>query len=154
MTTVPVTAPLRAIQRFEVSLKAFIVRNDGRALFVRESETKYWELPGGRIDVGEERLEHGRILAREIAEELGESFTVSVGDDAVTWTRQRPTDGVFQFIVGRICRLVGGEPALSDEHDELAWLDASAALGLEFPPLSGYQEALEALWRLAARIER
>lgn len=154
MTTAPASATARAIQRFEVSLKAFIVRDDGRALFVRESETKYWELPGGRIDVGEERLEHGRILAREIAEELGTSFRVSVGDAAVTWTRQRPTDGVFQFIVGRLCRLVGGEPELSDEHDELAWLDASSALKLEFPPLSGYREALQALWGHVAKIDR
>ena len=147
----PTSQPPRAIQRFEVSLKAFIVRADGRALFVRESETRYWELPGGRIDVGEERLEHGRILAREIAEELGTSLTVTVDDAAVTWTRQRPTDGVFQFIVGRVCRLRHGEPHLSDEHDEFAWVDAQTASGLEFPPLSGYQEALEALWRLAAR---
>ena len=150
MTTPPTPPQPRAIQRFEVSLKAFIVRADGRALFVREAETQYWELPGGRIDVGEERLEHGRILAREIAEELGASLEVSVDDAAVTWTRQRPTDGVFQFIVGRVCQLRHGEPCLSDEHDEFAWLDAHTACGLEFPPLSGYQGALEALWRLAA----
>ena len=53
---VPVVPPsladalARLIQRFEVSLKAFILRDDGLALFVRESDTGYWELPGGRID--------------------------------------------------------------------------------------------------------
>lgn len=143
--------PPRAIQRFEVSLKAFIVRDDGRALFVRESDTHYWEIPGGRIDVGEEWLEHRSILAREIAEELGEALVVAVEDAAVTWTRQRPTDGVFQFIVGRICRLRGGEPSLSSEHDDMAWLDANSARGLQFPPSSGYAYALDALWRLASR---
>jgi 8-oxo-dGTP pyrophosphatase MutT (NUDIX family) len=142
--------PPRAIQRFEVSLKAFIVRGDGRALFVRESDTRYWELPGGRIDVGEEWLEHRKTLAREIAEELGASLVVAVEDAAVTWTRQRPADGVFQFIVGRVCRLQHGEPSLSDEHDEMAWLTAESARGLQFPPSSNYGQALEALWRLVS----
>jgi 8-oxo-dGTP pyrophosphatase MutT (NUDIX family) len=148
------TAPAapRAIQRFEVSLKAFVVRDDGRALFVRESDTGYWELPGGRIDVGEEWVEHKAILAREILEELGPAVSISVSEEAVTWTRQRPADGVFQFVVGRICRLQAGEPSLSDEHGEMAWLDAGAAGGLRFPPTSDYPAAMERLWRLAAKL--
>ena len=82
----------RAIQRFEVSLKAFIV-HEGHALFVRESDTGWWELPGGRIDVGEEWEPQSAILAREIAEELGRNLELSVGREAVTWMRRRPTDG-------------------------------------------------------------
>jgi 8-oxo-dGTP pyrophosphatase MutT (NUDIX family) len=142
----------RAIQRFEVSLKAFVVRDDGRALFVCESDTGYWELPGGRIDVGEEWIGHKAILAREITEELGPGLSISVSEEAVTWTRQRPTDHVFQFIVGRVCRLHGGALQLSDEHAQMAWLDAAEARDLGFPPLSDYQQALESLWRLASRI--
>ena len=61
---------MRRIQRFEVSLKAFLRRGE-KALFLRERDTGYWELPGGRIEVGEEALEHSAILLREIAEELG-----------------------------------------------------------------------------------
>ena len=59
---------MRAIQTFEVSLKAFIVRGD-TALFVREADSGYWELPGGRIDAGEEWAEHAQVLARELREE-------------------------------------------------------------------------------------
>jgi 8-oxo-dGTP pyrophosphatase MutT (NUDIX family) len=136
----------RAIQTFEVSLKAFVVR-ESRALLVRESDSGFWELPGGRIDVGEEWDAHDRILAREITEELGPDFRMEMTDLAVTWTRRRPTDGVFQFIVGRICRYAGGEPVLSAEHDELAWLGAGDLAGLTFPTDSGYAAALEALWR-------
>ena len=87
----------RAIQTFEVSLKAFIVR-DGRALLVREADSGFWELPGGRIDVGEEWEAHDRILAREIAEELGPAFLMKTSDAAVTWPRRRPSDGVFQSL--------------------------------------------------------
>jgi 8-oxo-dGTP pyrophosphatase MutT (NUDIX family) len=136
----------RAIQTFEVSLKAFIVR-DGRALLVREADSGFWELPGGRIDVGEEWEAHDRILAREIAEELGPAFLVKTSDAAVTWTRRRPSDGVFQFIVGRICHHAGGEPVLSAEHDALAWLGPDELSSLTFPTESGYAAALAALWQ-------
>jgi 8-oxo-dGTP pyrophosphatase MutT (NUDIX family) len=138
---------MRAIQRFEVSLKAFIVR-DGRALFVREADSGHWELPGGRIDVGEEWLPHASILAREMREELGEGFVVEFGAEAVSWTRQRASDGMFLFIVARPGRVVAGEPVLSDEHTELAWLGQEAAAGLDYPPASGYRDAIPALWRL------
>ena len=145
----------RAIQRFEVSLKAFIVR-DGRALFVREADSGYWELPGGRIDVGEEWEPQAAVLAREMAEELGAGFGVTFGPEAVTWVRQRPTDGVFLFLLARIGRVgkLGqadlGEPVLSDEHSELAWHGPDAAAGLRFPPASGYPDAIRRLWRLVA----
>jgi 8-oxo-dGTP pyrophosphatase MutT (NUDIX family) len=138
---------MRAIQVFEVSLKAFIVR-EGRALFVREADSGYWELPGGRIDVGEEWQPHAAILAREMREELGAGFSVRFGDEAVTWTRQRPTDGAFLFLLARLGHAVAGEPVLSDEHTELAWLDHEAAAKLAYPPASGYREAVPALWRL------
>ena len=140
---------MRAIQRFEVSLKAFIVR-DGRALFVREADSGYWELPGGRIDVGEEWEPHLAILAREMREELGPGVSVELGAEAVTWTRQRPTDGAFLFLLARVGRIAAGEPVLSDEHTEMAWLDATEASRLAFPPASGYPDAIAALWRLAA----
>lgn len=142
---------MRAIQRFEVSLKAFVLR-EGRALFVRESDTGWWELPGGRIDAGEEWQPHATILARELREELGSAFRVDVGPEVVSWTRQRPTDGAFLFLMARIGTAIGGEPVLSNEHSELAWIGPEDWSRLEFPAASGYREAMPALWKLA--IER
>jgi len=139
----------RAIQRFEVSLKAFVIR-DRRVLVVREADTGYWELPGGRIDVGEEWDPHEKILAREISEELGAQFRVAVGIETVTWTRRRPVDGAFLFIVGRVCRHTGGEPELSDEHDRFDWIGPGAERSLGFPPESGYVDAFAELWRLGS----
>ena len=146
---------MRAIQTFEVSLKAFIVRGQS-ALFVRESDTGYWELPGGRIDAGEEWQAHAAVLAREMREELGAGFPVTFGPEAVTWTRQRPADGVFQFIVARLGQAqVGeaqiGEPVLSAEHDAAGWFGLEAARGLLFPERSGYAGGIEALWKLIDR---
>ncbi len=138
----------RAIQTFEVSLKAFIVQ-DGRALLVQESDTGYWELPGGRIDVGEERLDHAEILAREIAEELGPDLGVTTSLEAVTFARQRPTDNVFQFLVARVCRVISGEIRLSDEHARAEWHTPETWAALQFPPLSDYPQALKHLWAIA-----
>ncbi|MEZ5816120.1 MAG: NUDIX domain-containing protein [Hyphomicrobiaceae bacterium] len=138
---------MRAIQTFEVSLKAFIVRGE-QALFVREADSGYWELPGGRIDVGEEWEPHAAILGREMREELGAGFSVRFGPEVVTWTRQRPTDGAFIFLLARLGRVLSGEPVLSHEHTELAWLDQGGASRLTFPPASGYSDAIKALWRL------
>ena len=139
----------RFIQTFEVSLKAFIV-HDQRALLVQEADTGFWELPGGRIDVGEERLPHADILAREIAEELGPDLRVSVGTAAVTWVRQRPSDRVFTYLVARVCRIERGEMRLSDEHAALRWTTPADWPALTFPPLSDYRKALTQLWALAA----
>jgi 8-oxo-dGTP pyrophosphatase MutT (NUDIX family) len=151
-TTRDLIVPIEsAIQRFEVSLKAFVLRKDC-ALFVREADTGLWELPGGRIDVGEERLNHDAILRREIAEELGSDFLFSIGDAAVTWVRQRPSDWVFQFIVARICLHEGGEPALSGEHTNHVWAKKCEWQTLALPALSDYRSALERLWVLADAI--
>jgi 8-oxo-dGTP pyrophosphatase MutT (NUDIX family) len=141
----------QAIQRFEVSLKAFIIKNT-RVLLVQETDTWCWELPGGRINVGEENLAHADILAREIAEELGDNFHILAGDAAVTWVRQRPSDGVFQFVVARVCRHISGEPALSPEHCALLWATPTEWQSLEFPPLSDYPAALARLSNLATRL--
>ncbi len=137
----------RTIQTFEVSLKAFIVR-DGKALLVQEADTGFWELPGGRIDVGEERLAHDLILAREMREEIGAGVEISVTDQAVSWVRQRPTDGMHQFLMVRLCRHVGGEPVLSDEHAALKWVGAEDFRDLQFPPLSDYAAGLARLFGL------
>lgn len=141
---------LRQIQTFEVSLKAFIIR-DGKALLVQEADTGYWELPGGRIDVGEERQAHQEILAREMAEELGPQFRIEVGTEAVSWVRQRPTDGVFQFLVARVCRHVSGEPSLSDEHAACRWVGATEWRNMPVPPLSDYEQGLAQLFGLVRR---
>ncbi len=140
----------RAIQTFEVSLKAAIFR-EGRLLLLQEADTEYWELPGGRIDVGEEWVPHGEILAREIAEELGVTFRVVLRAETVSWVRQRPTDGVYQFLVVHVADLVGGEAILSSEHQALRWTRPAEWPALQFPPLSGYADGLERVWKIADR---
>jgi 8-oxo-dGTP pyrophosphatase MutT (NUDIX family) len=138
--------PSRQVQSFEVSLKVALFNSDGRLLLVQEADTRYWELPGGRIDVGEEWQSHDDVLIREIHEELGVDARVELTDRSVSFTRQRPTDGMFQFILVRRAHFRGGSIILSSEHMGLTWSDEVFAQTLLFPPQSGYQSAITHLF--------
>jgi 8-oxo-dGTP pyrophosphatase MutT (NUDIX family) len=131
----------RHVQTFEVSLKAALFL-DGRLLLLQEADTGYWELPGGRIDVGEEWQAHDQVLAREIREELGHNVRVELTDHTVSFVRQRPTDAVFQFVLVRRGHYRGGAVELSSEHQQFRWIDSAGAEALIFPPQSGYRAAI------------
>jgi 8-oxo-dGTP pyrophosphatase MutT (NUDIX family) len=137
----------RAIQSFQVAIKALIVR-DGRLLVLRESNGPgWWELPGGRIDVGEEDAAHIDVLRRELREELGPDFRCRIGAPLVSWTRPRDrVRGEFTFLVGLACEYEGGAIELSDEHSEARWIDGGQWDELEFAP--GYQPARAAFREL------
>jgi 8-oxo-dGTP pyrophosphatase MutT (NUDIX family) len=142
----------RTIQTFEVSLKAAIFR-DGKLLLLQEADTGYWELPGGRIDVGEEWLPHETIRNREITEELGAAFKVRWLDQSLSWVRQRPTDDVFQVLIAQLAAFESGTEKLSEEHRACLWTTPADWPALTLPPLSGYAEALAKIWRLMAQIK-
>jgi 8-oxo-dGTP pyrophosphatase MutT (NUDIX family) len=138
---------MRTIQTFEVSLKAAIFRH-GKLLLLQEADTGYWELPGGRIDVGEEWLPHETIRNREITEELGATFKVRWLDQSLSWVRQRPTDNVFQVLIAQLAAFESGTEKLSNEHSAGLWTAPADWPALTLPPLSGYAEALPKIWQL------
>jgi 8-oxo-dGTP pyrophosphatase MutT (NUDIX family) len=123
---------------FEVSVKAFII-NRRRLLLLEESDTNQWELPGGRVDVGEEHLAPVAILERELKEELGSGLRVTIGAPLLTWVRlQRRTE--YIFVVGFLCSCRGRTPLLSREHSNYKWVDAMGWRALDMAP--GYNAAL------------
>lgn len=139
----------KEIQRFDVGAKAFILNERGELLMLRESASGQWELPGGRIDVGEERTPLDLVLKRELAEELGAELMVDMGPLVHTWARERkPND--FVFLVGRLCRFKSGTPKLSDEHDAWAWVAERENDALDLVP--SYREAIAEFRRLLPRL--
>jgi len=133
-------------EKFEIGVKALFVNSKRDLLLLRagEEELKYthkdfWDLPGGRIQVGSDIRE---TLVREVEEELGlleKDFKIeSIFDAAISnfkITRSESTLSLM-LIVYR-CRLLNQKKfVLSNEHSEYRWVsidEAQSMLEVKFP---------------------
>jgi 8-oxo-dGTP pyrophosphatase MutT (NUDIX family) len=96
---------------FPVSIKGVCVRG-GRALLLR-NERDEWELPGGKLELGEDPAD---CVGREISEETG--WTVQVGPILDSW-QYHIRDGVDVLIVTYGCFVDEDSPVqVSHEHKE------------------------------------
>jgi 8-oxo-dGTP diphosphatase len=98
-----------------------VIRKDGRFLLVQRSLRSHfdpgrWELPGGKIDHGEDLVE---AVAREVREEVG--LEIEVGRPFKTWHFFK--DPFWVTGVTFLCDHVGGEVRLSSEHEAFVWTD-------------------------------
>jgi len=123
--------------RFPVSVKGVVVRA-GRVLLLH-NERDEWELPGGKLDLGEDPAD---CVVREIAEEVG--WTVTAGPLLDAWQYHiRP--GVDVLIITYGCRLrTDTEPVVSEEHDRLGLFTATEVAGLTIP--AGYRKSITDWW--------
>ena len=128
--------------RFPVSIKGVIV-HDGRVVLLK-NERQEWELPGGKLELGESPT---ACLAREIAEEL--NLTAEIADILDSWV-YAIAPGVDVLIVTYGCRVSGlGGMTISHEHKELATFALHDVAGLNMPP--GYKASIHT-W--AARLAK
>jgi ADP-ribose pyrophosphatase YjhB (NUDIX family) len=92
----------------------------GSLLLVRRCDSGYWELPGGRVDVGESAVD---AAVREVAEETGVEVMVTglVGLSTDPGHVIRATEGEVrqQFAVLFRARAVRGDPR-GDRHETSA----------------------------------
>ncbi|MEK7629470.1 MAG: NUDIX hydrolase [Patescibacteria group bacterium] len=98
------------------------LKRDDKILFVKDTKG-IWELPGGRIDFGENPEE---TLKREFKEELGWD-NVKVGNTINAWSFTSQKEDVdYQFIV-LVYECFSEEKYIkySDEHIEYKWIPIS-----------------------------
>src|SRR4051794_39293395 len=117
---------------------AFVVARRGdRLLLVRRCDSGMWELPGGRVDVGETATE---AAVREVAEEAGVTVEVTglVGlfTDPGHVVRSREGEVRQQFALVFRGRVIGGAPTPDlRETCEAAWVATAEVprLPMEYP---------------------
>jgi 8-oxo-dGTP pyrophosphatase MutT (NUDIX family) len=108
---------------------------DRQVLLVKNARDE-WELPGGRVDEGEQ---HSQTLSREFAEELSLDVAMSAPIDSYLF---EVIPGRHVFIVTYGCSLVGEfRPAASHEHTEHCLWPVERLSELDLP--TGYRRSIE-----------
>ena len=105
---------------YQVSLKV-LLKKDGVCLFLRDAESGFLDLPGGRINHDERDVPIEKILQREIAEEIGGKVRYKINKPAFQYRAAK--DGQDIFITVYEAEYLSGEIVLSPDHNEIAWVD-------------------------------
>ena len=115
-----------------------VVRNgSGRVLLVRRADDGYWELPGGRVEVGESA---SAAVVREVAEEAGVTINVTglagVYSDPGHVLAYPEGRGTYQQVA--ICfHAVSADHHTQPDHDETtaaAWFEPDQTPQLAMHP--------------------
>ncbi|MFL7964375.1 MULTISPECIES: NUDIX domain-containing protein [unclassified Pseudomonas] len=118
---------------FPVSIKGVLQSPEGLVVLML-NERDEWELPGGRIELGETAPQ---CLAREIGEELAVEVSVEAPLDSYLF---EVIPGKHVFISTYRCQLLGGfVPTISHEHKEIG-LFAPDQLPVNLP--AGYRQSI------------
>lgn len=127
----PAESPPKSL--YPISVKGVVFSPLGQVVLLL-NEREEWELPGGRIEVGESSP---GCLAREIQEEL--NIQVSIGKPIDTYLFE-VIPGKRVFIATYRCAVVGPfNPSISHEHKRLG-LFAPSALPENLP--MGYRGSI------------
>lgn len=123
---------------YPVSVKGVVVQH-GKVLLLH-NERSEWELPGGRLEIGETPED---CVAREIAEETG--WEVRVTSILDSWLYYIAEAGRHVFIVTYGCHLHEkhdhASPVLSSEHQDIGLFGRSDVTTLRMP--EGYKRSVE-----------
>ena len=129
------TGGLVAAHAFPVSVKGVAVQG-GRVLLL-ENERSEWELPGGKLELGEDPAD---CVVREIAEESG--WEVTVGPLLDCW-QYHIGEGRDVLIVTYGCLVTStAPPVVSHEHKQAGLFTAERVPGLRMP--DGYKRSVTA----------
>ncbi|TQF01550.1 NUDIX hydrolase [Kitasatospora acidiphila] len=120
---------------FPISIKGVVLDSQNRVLLLK-NEREEWELPGGKLELGEEPAD---CAAREVREESG--WDIAAGPLLDVWMYE-PIPGRHVFIVTYGCRLLGPEqaPVVSSEHKEIGLFVEDQIADLVMP--QGYKDSI------------
>lgn len=111
---------------FQITLKVFLLRPGANPEFLvlRDRESQMGDLPGGRLSESEIYEPFKDAIAREMREELGEVAYRLAEEPAFYFGHRIRNGGHPALGIAFTAEYLGGEIALSDEHDWMAWVPA------------------------------
>ena len=109
---------------YHVGFKILLKKNS-KFLFLRSSNKKYWDLPGGRADNTEYKKPILKILKREVKEELGNKVKYKLGKVAFQSRRRRyfTLRKIYLFTTVYEAQYISGEVKISPEHSGYYWIN-------------------------------
>lgn len=118
---------------FPVSVKVIVETNDGYVLL--KNERNEWELPGGKLENGEELK---ACAVREVAEETG--LEVEIQSLAHSWVYR--VNGCEVVIIAYKAKRLSSSPnvSVSAEHKQIGIFPRGRLEGLVLP--QGYRDAI------------
>ncbi len=104
-----------------IAVKAIVLNEHGELLILKRAsaedvDAELWDLPGGRLSVGEIK-EQG--LLREAKEETG--LDIEIVTPANIWSYSPNAHTTIKGYT-YLCKYIGGDVALSAEHSEYKWI--------------------------------
>lgn len=109
------------MENFRIAVKAFII-NDDQFLIMKRSENatnkpEGWDIPGGRLEIGENSFDG---IKREVREEADIDIEILMPLDIQHFVRD---DGQQITMIMFLCKALSKKIKLSDEHTEYKWID-------------------------------
>jgi 8-oxo-dGTP diphosphatase len=130
----------RRKMQLQVAQKAILCDGENILMVQKSSDDPYhplkWEIPGGRLEFGEELSEH---LKREVKEEVG--LDVEIGPPLAMWKWSMGSGEAVQSVlaVSRLCYAKSEDVSFADNTDtdylgDWRWVPIGEVAGLDLIP--------------------
>lgn len=118
---------------YQITQKLLVVNDQNQLLILKDiGHPFYFDLPGGRLNIGEFDVSLAECLEREVREELGTDIKLIINYDRAWFCRLKLWDMILRqdsyrrvLLIGREAEYQSGEIKLSDEHIFYKWVDVA-----------------------------
>lgn len=107
---------------YNVALK-ILLKKGNEYLFLTDEKGKYFDFPGGRININENYTSFKNILSREVTEELGKNLVLEIEEPIIHYRRHNEEKNIHIFMCLFLANYISGKIELSPEHTKYHWIN-------------------------------